>query len=166
MIVELRPPAEADLPFYSEMLNDAPLQRMVMGPPISRSPDEVRQWLDQKLQSKDTKIFSIDSNGGFAGYVQIANIDWDNGVGTLGICLMANSRGAGVGTEAVSQLHEFARELGLRKLILTVRADNLRGISIYDKLGYRHVGAWTKQLRSENGNYLDVVIMEYFLRMS
>jgi diamine N-acetyltransferase len=163
-LVELRPPSSEDLPVYSAMLNDAALQAIVLGPPISRSTAEVQEWLDEKLQSDSTRILSVDLDGQCVGYVQIANIDWVNGVGTLGICLLSSSRGSGVGSKAVEQLHDYARRTAnLRKMILTVRADNAPGIALFEKIGYRRVGAWTDQVRVNDDKYVDIVLMEQFL---
>jgi RimJ/RimL family protein N-acetyltransferase len=161
--VELRCPVEEDLPVFSAMLNDGALQELVMGPVVTRTLPEVQEWLARKVGSEDTRILSVYADGICAGYIQIANIDRMNRIGTLGICLTAQSRGGGVGTAAVRKLHDFAgRELNLRKLILTVRADNPAAITVYEKLGYRRAGAWSDHICCGDG-HVDVVLMEYFL---
>lgn len=161
--VQLRIAERSDLRLLSSLLNDAGLQAQVMGPAKTRSMAEVEDWLDQKLDNPDTRFRMVDQGGRAIGYVQLVNIDWASGVGTVGICLDGQSRGSGLGTGAMERLHEFARgELGLRKLILSVRADNAAAVRLYQKLGYVTAGKLTDHFSTGSG-YVDVLLMEYWL---
>ena len=77
----------------------------------------------------------------------------------VGIALIAEARGRGVGTEALRQTVEFAfTRRNLRRVFLWVLSSNLAGINTYRKLGFVEEGrhrehAWVR------GKYEDEVTM-------
>lgn len=160
----LRTPVESDLAFLCGLLNDAPLQALLLGPPKPRTIEMTRSWVDDKVRNPDFRFFVFDVEERCAGYVQIAAVDWVHRTGILGICIGAGHRGAGLGRRAVEALQDYARDhLALRKLTLTVRGDNAAAIALYDKLGYRTVGVFDDHVWIGEGQFEKVVIMEIFL---
>jgi RimJ/RimL family protein N-acetyltransferase len=77
----------------------------------------------------------------------------------VGIALLAQARGQGVGTEALRQTVEFAFvRRNLRRVHLVVLATNTAGIRSYEKVGFvvegrRREHCWVR------GEYVDEVIM-------
>jgi RimJ/RimL family protein N-acetyltransferase len=77
----------------------------------------------------------------------------------VGIALIAEARGRGVGTEALRQTVEFAfTRRNLRRVFLWVLSSNVAAISAYRKLGFVEEGrhrehAWVR------GRYEDEVTM-------
>lgn len=51
----------------------------------------------------------------------------------------------------------------LRKINLTVHADNTWAIHLYEKLGWTKVGTYHKQIKRSGDRYIDVLIYELFL---
>jgi RimJ/RimL family protein N-acetyltransferase len=154
---------EEDLALLFDMLNDAPLQSLLIGLAKPRSREMVKAWLDDKLNDPNMRFLIAADGEQATGYVQLANIDWINRVGTLGICIAEQQRGLGQGAAAVKLLHDYARfSLNLRKIILAVRGDNEAAIKLYEKLGYRLAGAWKEHVWA-GAAYCDVVLMEFFL---
>lgn len=56
--------------------------------------------------------------------------------GFLGIGLLAQYRGLGIGRALMTATIETAFSRGITRIELTVRADNIRAISLYESLGF------------------------------
>ncbi len=79
-------------------------------------------------------------------------------VGVIGIGLLPEARHKGLGTSLMQAAMAKAWARGLTRLELTVRADNLNAIKLYEKLGFEHEGV---QRRGSfvQGEYYDVCCM-------
>jgi len=63
----------------------------------------------------------------------------------------------------MKHLHDFCKDsLSLRKLVLYVREDNQRAISLYKRLGYKSVGSLLNHIKA-NESYIANNVMEVFL---
>jgi RimJ/RimL family protein N-acetyltransferase len=82
-------------------------------------------------------------------------------VGVLSICIGADWRDVGVGTELVAAAQRWVRERGLRKLSLGVFPDNARAIAVYEKRGFIQEGVRRMQYRSGD-RFRDEVLMAWF----
>lgn len=77
----------------------------------------------------------------------------------LGIVVQNASQKLGVGTELMKRLMKWAREQpNLTKVRLDTRADNIRAVSLYLRLGFRVEGT-LKNDTYWNGQYYDLYIM-------
>lgn len=163
--VVLRPWTEADVPVLERMRNDVELQAMLMTQPRPNSRQRVLEWLAGKTEASNGVFFVIADRDSDAavGYVQVVNMNPQNGTGELGICLSADAQGRGIAAAAMHALGEYlVGTFNLRKLMLYVIADNARAIAFYRKQGFVEAG----RLRDHfyhGGGYHDVVIMESFL---
>ena len=103
--------------------------------------------------------FVIDVDGVAVGGVSLFAFDDLARHAEVGIAMIAEARGNGVGTAAVSQIVEFAFvRCNLRRLHLEVIASNLGAIRAYEKAGFVIEGhqrqhAWVR------GGYEDIVVM-------
>lgn len=75
-------------------------------------------------------------------------------VGILGIGLLPEFRGLGVGAALTRAAIDRAWEKGLTRLELTVRADNIRAKRLYDRLGFQVEGV-NRRAFCVNGQYFD-----------
>ena len=78
--------------------------------------------------------------------------------GVLGIGLIARYRGRGIGRALLEATLEAAGGLGLTRIELTVRADNLRAIALYEALGFVTEGRLRHHMLVE-GEYHDSLLM-------
>lgn len=69
---------------------------------------------------------------GFA-FIKLKN----NTYGELGIFVRDDCQGKGIGSKLLDSLIKLARKEGLKKIRLTVLADNYRAIRLYEKFGFR-----------------------------
>lgn len=161
--VDLRPIEDSDLKMLHRLLNDSYNQQIVGGSVAPLSKRKIMEWIEDKSTQSGTYIFAIESNGEFCGYIQLVETNKVDGFSTLGINLLNEFQGKGVGRASVEKLHEFAKErLLLRKILLYVRSDNLAAINLYEKIGYKEVGRFLDHQKTQNG-YVDLKIMEVML---
>lgn len=135
------------------------------GPQVPLSPGDLR---DLKQENSNQKNFMILVNGQIAGDCSV-DTAFDmlmgpaEGTGWLGICIgESRFRGTGVGYEAMTQLEDICRDMGLRRLELGVFAYNERAIQFYKKLGYKHFHT-VSNFTYYDGRWHDDLRMEKFL---
>jgi ribosomal protein S18 acetylase RimI-like enzyme len=79
--------------------------------------------------------------------------------GTLGIGLLPEFRGRGIGGAAMKKAIEKARAQGMARVALTVRTKNENAIALYKKLGFETEGLHRKAHFCLDGTYEDVYTM-------
>lgn len=84
-------------------------------------------------------------------------------VGVLALGVHPERQRRGVGRALMHALIERAREAGLTRLELYVRADNERAIALYRSCGFEHEGTRARFVRLADGTLLDDWIMVRFL---
>jgi L-amino acid N-acyltransferase YncA len=77
-------------------------------------------------------------------------------VGVLGIGILENARGIGLGTALMKSLIELAKKLGLKIIILDMFATNTIARSLYEKVGFVEVGKIPKGI-NRDGKYIDLI---------
>jgi ribosomal protein S18 acetylase RimI-like enzyme len=102
--------------------------------------------------------------GRIVGYATIEESIWDisRHVGELGIAVLPESRGIGVGSALLDSLLKVASERGFEKLTLSVYHTNKPAINLYKRFGFKKVGRKKRQFNLR-GQYIDEVIMEKFI---
>ncbi|MFC7065285.1 GNAT family N-acetyltransferase [Brucella rhizosphaerae] len=125
--------------------------------PFTRA-ENTRQWLST-LTERNTVILAV-LNSKIVGS---CNIHRANGrqihCGTIGIGVHDDYQGQGIGTGLMRQIIEVADNwLNLHRLDLTVFADNLHAIRLYENFGFEREGI----LRSNafrDGEFVDCIMM-------
>lgn len=164
---EVRPWKESDLVSLQAMRNDFALQHQLMTYARGSTLAQVRDWLIQRSESKDTMLWVVASckTQAAMGYVQVAAIDATSGFGRLGVCIAPAFQRRGYGRVAIALVEKYvASTLGLRKITLEVIASNKSAISVYESLAYCEVGRLRKHFLHLSGtSWDDVLVMEKFL---
>ncbi|MBX3717147.1 MAG: GNAT family N-acetyltransferase [Burkholderiales bacterium] len=83
-------------------------------------------------------------------------------VGTLGMGVREGYRGRGVGEQLLRQTLNHALKKGIYRVTLEARADNLRAIRLYERVGFVHEGIARAALRFD-GCFYDGVNMALLL---
>ncbi len=100
---------------------------------------EVAQDLTAKAEDPDFIRFLVlaekDGKEEPAGYGFFENLQSDRPV--LGIAVADAYQDCGLGQIIMQHLKDAARQLGKRRIILTVDGDNLRAQHVYEKVGFR-----------------------------
>lgn len=139
----LRTSHKSDAEALSELRADMALQHDLMANPASIAPGdllrETSEWMKRRNDAGWFRI--IDIGSGPIGFVQLTDIHYRNRTAWLGIAIKRGEQGKRIGAEALSQAEHLARsELDLFKLLLQVRADNVRAIGLYAANGWKHAG--------------------------
>jgi ribosomal protein S18 acetylase RimI-like enzyme len=79
-------------------------------------------------------------------------------VGSLGISVKDGYRGIGIGQELMREAERHAVAAGIESIILEVFSINERAIHVYEKMGYRRIGAIPDGIKYKGG-YVDSVYM-------
>jgi len=166
--VRLRPWRNEDLAMLTELRNDILVQAQLLARPRGNRPEEVLCWLQSQNEQMNRLFFIIASreNDQVVGFIQITDLDHIDGHANLGICLISQARGRGIGSQAIALVIDYLRDhWRLRKLYLRVRADNTAAIRCYEKVGFERCGLLRQHCFHE-GRWLDVVLMERFLMVA
>jgi len=79
-------------------------------------------------------------------------------IGELGMGVVPDWRGKGVGKELLSRVIEHSWKIGLTRIELEVFASNKAAISLYEHFGFEHEGT-KRNARYIDGKYEDVFVM-------
>jgi ribosomal protein S18 acetylase RimI-like enzyme len=98
------------------------------------------------------------------GYVTVEESMWklSRHAGELGIAVLPQFRGVGVGSALLDSALTVASEKGFKKVNLSVFRTNKNAMNLYKRFGFKKVGEKKKQFYL-NGSYIDEIIMEKFL---
>jgi ribosomal protein S18 acetylase RimI-like enzyme len=86
-----------------------------------------------------------------------------HGYGELGMAILREWRGRGVGSALMEAAIEWSCECGLHKLSLSVWPHNAAAIALYRKYGFVEEGRHVKQFRRQSGEIWDTVDMGLLL---
>jgi RimJ/RimL family protein N-acetyltransferase len=82
--------------------------------------------------------------------------------GSLGMGLLPEYRGQGLGSKLLSSVLDHSKQFGLEKIELSVFTSNASAIALYRKFGFENEGL-IKNYRKLDGQYFDCLIMAKFL---
>jgi RimJ/RimL family protein N-acetyltransferase len=163
--ISLRVWREDDLPVLTALRNDVALQAQLLARARGSRPEQVREWLQGRSGQTDRLLFVIaePEEDQAWGFIQASDLDPIDSHADLGMCLLAQARGRGLGGQAIALLADYLRDQWhLRKLGLRVRADNAAALRCYEKAGFERCGLLRRHVFID-GRWQDVVLMERFL---
>lgn len=137
-MLSLRPYESRDHKELRKIRADQETMELLLAGPAVRGASEFDEWIERRLQSP--LFLVIDVQGVTAGYVQIEDVHRASKFGFIGIALMPQFRGRGLGRVVMEATESVAAQMGLRKLLLHVMAENSAAIRLYEALDYRLVG--------------------------
>lgn len=120
-------------------------------------------WIGELIRAEESMVLVAEADGDVVGNV-LVSVDRGRAtehIGVLSICIAADWRDVGIGTELVAGAQAWARERGLRKLSLGVFPDNERAIAVYERRGFVREGVRRQQYRS-NDEFRDELLMAWF----
>jgi len=79
-------------------------------------------------------------------------------VATLGMAVAADRRGVGIGSALLAAAIHWARDVGVRRLVLSVYPSNTQAIALYRKFGFVEEGRLSRHSRKSYG-YEDEILM-------
>lgn len=107
-------------------------------PPWERSLAFYRDVLAQGFPH----VVAVDSGDKVVGWCDVSPVFGHSRahIGILGIALLPEARGRGLGTQLLQAAIDRSWARGLTRIELSVRADNLNAKALYERLGFEHEG--------------------------
>lgn len=137
-------------------------------PFLLREPEECtmtvaqeQDYLRRTLQSPSITMLLCEVNGKLAGNCRISRHTKlkTQHRASIGIALMQEFWGLGIGTAMFQALIRIAREEGITQLELEVFAGNQRAIALYQKMGFRIVAEHPNAIRQKDGTLISEFLM-------
>ncbi|MBJ2156297.1 GNAT family N-acetyltransferase [Variovorax sp. IB41] len=87
-------------------------------------------------------VVAVDAGGRVVGWCDVSPVFGHSRahIGILGIALLPEARGRGLGTQLLQAAIDRSWARGLTRIELSVRADNLNAKALYERLGFEHEG--------------------------
>ena len=150
---------DALIAFISELVDERAEIIRITKP----SRDEEAEWLGGRLASneKGNLVSLVAQVNGMV----VANSEVErrtpqfpemSHVGVLGIAILKDARGVGLGTVLMESLIQLAREMSLRIVMLDTFATNTMAQRLYKKVGFLEVGRIPKAIHRD-GRYIDML---------
>ena len=124
---------------------------------------EEKVWLKKSLElirKKNKVLLVAELDGIIVGSCEITRDTYDvsQHVGTLGIGLVKNARGIGIGTILIKESLSAAKKIGIKLVKLYVFDSNNKGKNLYEEIGFAEIGRIPKGVY-HNKKYKDDIIM-------
>lgn len=84
-------------------------------------------------------------------------------IGEVGISILQEYWGLGLGSLMIEEIIYWAQESGLSRLELKVQKRNQRAIHLYEKFGFQKQAIINRGAKSKEGNFLEVLCMSHKL---
>lgn len=161
--VEIRPVQRGDLEGLNRAINIICEERKYLASVDGFSLAEHRQFLDNILKTGIPQVVALVQSKlvGWCDIIPYPEMGFTH-VGRLGIAILPEYRGQGIGYQLISACLDWARRIKLEKVELQVYADNLAAITLYQKFNFVQEGL-KKKGRKLDDQYQDIVLMAVYL---
>ena len=153
---------ESDGKAIKNLVNSVVSERRFIVPDRSRSDWDV---IIGEIKKRNSLIIVAQINDRVVGMAHLAKgkLPKNRHVGFLGISILKDFRGNGIGSAMMDYMMEWAStQEGLEKISLTVFSTNNVAINLYKKFGFITEGRMKRHFKIE-GKYIDDVAMAKFL---
>ena len=138
---------------------------------LSHGPEDIRYELEQMegqilaYQAHEQSIMVLACLG--TQIIAFASLAGKNNsreahLAELGITVLEEYQGMGIGSILMEMLIEFAQTTTLQRITLEVALPNDPAIHLYEKFGFEHVALLKERLRVKN-EFVDTLIMDFIL---
>lgn len=126
------------------------------GPPL----EGCSAYVKNNIREGNVQLVALGDDERVVGWCDIAPIPRHSTrhVGVLGLGVIKELRGRGIGPALLREAIERARAKGLTRVELDAREDNLPAIALYERFGFVREGVKRKGVRVD-GKYYDLVSM-------
>lgn len=115
------------------------------------------------IESPDKALYVAAAAGaGVVGYIFVSVAPY--GVADVGMAVLQEWRGKGLGAALLTSAIDWAEEAGAHKMALEVWPHNEAAIALYRKAGFVEEGRKRRHYRRANGELWDAVLMGRPLR--
>lgn len=124
------------------------------------STDGIKQWTDGIKAGRTLTVLAIEDDA-IVGYgsLHYNQLYWTRHHGELRIMVNPALRGAGLGRALAKELFRHAADLGLRRLVVNIAADQPRVRHMFEDLGLHAVALLPEWVMDRNDRVSDLIIM-------
>ena len=121
--------------------------------------EETARYLRDCIERKSPHFVAV-ADGRVVGWCDVTPMPRETQAhgGVLGMGILDGCRGKGIGLALMQATLARAKEVGLTRVELTVREDNLRAKGLYEKVGFVTEGVKRRAARHD-GRYYDLFLM-------
>lgn len=163
MPVEIVYPTEKFFPCFHAALSTVAKERVYIEMIEAPSVEKVSKFQGE-LTSKNGPVYYAIQNDRVVGWCDVFPEEnpRQSHRGSLGMGLIPEFRGKGLGSRLLSSVLDHAKRFGLEKVELNVYTSNGPAIALYKKFGFEQEGL-IKKYRKLDGQYFDCLAMGKFL---
>ena len=159
-MIVLRQLSEKDAAFMLEWMHDYDIQKSFQKNMLDVTLEDAKRFCrDAKLNGnlkhgESMHLAIVNDEDEYLGTISLKNINLEYRSAEFAISLRKKARGRGVAADATRLLLKkgFA-EIGLHRIYLTVLADNIAAIKLYEKCGFTYEGELRDHIY-KNGQYV------------
>ncbi|RDW21072.1 GNAT family N-acetyltransferase [Oceanobacillus arenosus] len=106
------------------------------------SEEKQLNMIDSLTKKHNSEILVVEENNNLIGYLFAigGNTIKNKHCAYIVIGILANKRGKGIGTQLFVEIEKWALNQGIHRLELTVIVENIAGIKLYEKAGFKIEG--------------------------
>ena len=159
MAFQIVPIAEEHIEGFRLVLDSVARERRYLSFLEAPSLDESRAFVRRNIKKGYPQCVALIESK-VVGWCDVLPIDRPTLAhgGVLGVGVLMEHRGKGIGTALVRAAIDLAKAAGLTRIELTVRKHNERAITLYERLGFVREGLKRNAVRID-GVYEDLVCM-------
>ena len=163
MTTQILYPSEKYFKSFHEALSTVAKERVYIEMIEAPSLEKVSAF-QSELIAKNGPVYYAVNNERVVGWCDVFPRDNPrlNHRGGLGMGLIPEFRGQGLGSKLISSVLDHAKSFGLEKIELQVYTSNIPAIALYKKFGFEQEGL-IKKYRKLDGQYFDCLSMGKFL---
>ena len=161
MNVIIAPIAESHAESFRACLDTVAREKKFLALIEAPPPEQVRGFLQANVAGDAVQFVALDGDR-VVGWADIFTA-WQPALahtGNLGIGVLPEFRGHGIGQALLRACLAKARTKGITRVELEARVDNHNGIRLYEKAGFVREGVKRNGMCFD-GNYYDTVLMSY-----
>jgi len=150
---------ESDIEGFRAALASVVSEKRFLATTAPPSPDSTADFIRRNIANNYAEFVALigDEVVGWADIIPFEKEIMQH-AGVLGMGVVAEHRGKGIGKALLFRTIDQARENGLKRVELEVFAYNSVAIALYKQLGFKHEGT-KRKARYINGSYEDVCFM-------
>ncbi len=125
-----------------------------------------REWIEETLNKESSLILIAEEHGKVVGFLDFHSGDKQRiaHTGYFGMSVRSDYQGGGIGKALLQALIDWAeKHHHIEKISLEVFANNSKAIELYRKMGFVQESLMRKQIKLQDGKYVDVIGMGLLL---
>ncbi|HEU4322241.1 MAG TPA: GNAT family N-acetyltransferase [Roseiflexaceae bacterium] len=105
----------------------------------------------------------VEVEGEIVGYTSVRRLTgWSSHVADITLVIAEKYRRQRLGTALAQAIFEASQELGLRKLMIEMLEEQLAGVAIFARLGFKVEGMLLSHARDRLGKFHNLLVLSYY----